>query len=143
MDYNFRVNPKDEFYCPKCNCTHINISQDKLLSLPNVLTIILNRGKGKQFVDKVDFDEIINIKKYVDDSFIDQDKFNYRLIGVSTHIGSSSNSGHYIAYCYKENEKKYYCFNDTYVTPVKFSDIKNDGEPCILFYRHTDENNEK
>ena len=142
LDYNFRVIQNNEFYCSKCNCTHKNKSQDRLLSLPNVLTIILNRGKGKQFVDNVDFDEIINIKKYVDDSFIDPDKknFNYRLIGVSTHIGSSSNSGHYIAYCYRENEKKYYCFNDTRVNPVKFSDIKNDDEPYILFYGHTEEN---
>ena len=142
LDYNFRVIQNNEFFCSKCNCTHKNKSQDRLLSLPNVLTIILNRGKGKKFLDSVDFDEIINIKKYVDDSFIDPDKknFNYRLIGVSTHLGSSSSSGHYIAYCYRENEKKYYCFNDTRATPVKFSDIKNDGEPYILFYGHTDEN---
>ena len=143
MDYNFRVIQNNEFYCSKCNKTHKNKSQDKLLSLPKVLTIILNRGKGKQFVDNVDFDKIINIKKYVDDTFIDSDnkKFNYKLIGVSTHIGSSSSSGHYIAYCYRENENKYYCFNDTSINPIKFDDMKNNGYPDILFYEQTDETN--
>ena len=143
MDYNFRVIQNNEFYCSKCNCTHKNKSQDRLLSLPKILTIILNRGKGKQYVDNVDFDKIINIKKYVDDTFIDSDKkkFNYKLIGVSTHIGSSSSSGHYIAYCYRENEKQYYCFNDTSAEPVKFKEIKSYGEPYMLFYEQTDETN--
>ena len=141
MDYNFRVVQNNEFYCSKCNCTHKNKSQDRLLSLPKVLTIILNRGLGKQFVDNVGFDKIINIKKYVDDTFIDSDKkkFNYKLIGVSTHLGS--NYGHYIAYCYRENEKQYYCFNDTSAEPVKFKEIKSYGEPYMLFYEQTDETN--
>ena len=141
FNYNFRVIQNNEFYCSKCECTHKNQSIDKLLSLPKVLTIILNRGKGKQFVDDVEFYETINIKKYVDDTFIDSNnkKFNYKLIGVSTHIGSSSNSGHYIAYCYREKENQYYCFNDTSVSPVKFKDLKTDNEPYILFYEQIDE----
>jgi len=145
FDYNFRTIDNNEFYCSKCECTHKNTSIDKLLSLPKVLTLILNRGKGKQFVDDVEFYETINIKKYVDSTFIDSNnkKFNYKLIGVSTHMGSSSNSGHYIAYCYRKKENKYYCFNDTSVRPVKFKDLKTDNEPYILFYEQIDEIDEK
>ena len=145
FDYNFRVIQSNEFYCSKCECTHKNKSQDKLLSLPKVLTIILNRGKGKQFVDDVEFYETINIQKYVDNTFIKpkKQKFNYKLIGVSTHMGSSSNSGHYIAYCYRKKENQYYCFNDTSVRPVKFKDLKTDNEPYILFYEQIDEIDEK
>ena len=141
FDYNFRVIQNNQFYCSKCECTHKSQSQDKLLSLPNVLTINLNRGKGKQFIDKIEFYEKINIQKYVDDTFIDSDKkkFNYKLIAVSIHFGPYSNFGQYIAYCYRENEKKYYCFNDTSVCPVKFKDLKNNGEPCILFYEQINE----
>ena len=98
FEYNFRVIEKNEFYCSKCENTHVNKSRDKILTLHKVLTIILNRGKGKQYVEKVEFYENINIKDYVDDTFIEDNKrkYNYKLIGVSTHLGSSSNSGHYI-----------------------------------------------
>ena len=140
FDYHFRELQNNEFYCYKCKCKHKNTSRDKLLSLPKVLTIILNRGKGKQFVDKVEFDEIIDIKKYVDDTFIKEKKrkFKYKLIGVSTHIGSSSDYGHYIAYCYRENEKQYYCFNDTSTRKINFNELKED-EPYILFYEKIDD----
>ena len=145
FDYNYREIQNNQFYCSKCNCMHTNTSKDKLLSLPKVLTLILNRGKGKKFVDKVDFEEIINIEKYVDDTFIKpkKRKYNYRLIGVSTHLGSSSNYGHYIAYCYRENEDQYYCFNDSNARKIKFEELK-DGEPYILFYEQIDDsiNNE-
>jgi ubiquitin C-terminal hydrolase len=140
FDYYFREIQNNEFYCSKCNCTHKSTSRDKLLSLPKVLTIILNRGKGKQFVDEVEFGETINIQKYVDDTFIKPKnrKFNYKLIGVSTHLGSSSNCGHYIAYCYREKEKKYFCFNDERARMISFEELKN-GEPYILFYEQMDD----
>ena len=143
FDYNFRVVEKNQFYCNKCECSHINKSKDKLLSLPKILTIILNRGKGKKYNGKVRFDEIIDIQKYVDDTFIEPDKrnFNYKLIAVSIHFGPYSNFGQYIAYCYRENEKKYYCFNDTNISIVDFEDIVNNGEPTILFYEQSDEEN--
>ena len=143
FDYNFRFISKNEFYCSKCECTHINNSQDKLVSLPKVLTLILNRGKGKQFYDKVIFYEKINIKKYIDDTFIEPKdrKYNYKLIGVSTHLGSSSNCGHYIAYCFLENKRNYYCFNDESCRKVDFEDLKH-GEPYILFYEQINDEND-
>ena len=54
FDYNFRVVEKNQFYCNKCECSHTNKSKDKLLSLPKILTIILNRGKGKNIMVKFD-----------------------------------------------------------------------------------------
>jgi len=140
FDYNFRVIENNEFYCSKCECTHKNKSIDKLLSLPKVLTIILNRGKGKQFVDDVEFYETINIKKYVDDTFIKPKKqnFNYKLIGVSSLLGSNLNSGHYIAYCFREKENQYFCFNDESARIISFNELKY-GEPYILFYEQIDD----
>ena len=141
FDFNYRIMPKNEFYCSNCQCTHINNSQDKIVSLPKILTLILNRGKGKQFYDKVIFYERINIKQYVDNTFIEAKdrKYNYKLIGVSTHSGvSSGTAGHYIAFCYREIENKYFCFNDTSVRQVKFEDLSY-GEPYILFYEQTNE----
>ena len=137
FEYNFREVDKDEFYCDKCKGSHKNKSQKKIISLPKVLTLILNRGKGKQFVNHIKFDEMINIEKYVDKSFIEKTKENYKykLIGISTHTGSSSDGGHYYSYCYRENNKKYYCFNDTNVRPVEIEELHDSyAQPCILFY---------
>ena len=143
FEYNYRSVANNEFYCSKCECTHINNSQDKIVSLPKVLTLILNRGKGKQYYDKVIFYETINIQRYVDDTFIEAKdrKYNYKLIGVSTHLGSSSNCGHYIAYCFFENENEYYCFNDESCRKVDFEDLKH-GEPYILFYEQINDTND-
>ena len=94
-------------------------------------------------MDKVEFGEKINIQEYVDDTFIEPEKrkYNYRLIGVSTHSGSSSSTGgHYIAYCYREKEQEYYCFNDTSTYRVTFDEIKKYAEPYILFYEQTNDN---
>ena len=140
FEHYFRLLDNNEFYCSKCDEFHKNKSQDKILSLPKVLTIILNRGKGKQFTNHVKIDEIINIEKYVDETFIEKKnrKYKYKLIGISTHTGSSSYAGHYYSYCYREKENKFYCFNDTTVMPVKKKEYLNDGysEPYILFYEH-------
>ena len=138
FEYNFRVVDENKFYCSKCEKTHNGKSLDKIISLPKVLTLILNRGKNKLFKNHVKFHEIINIEKYVDDTFIEKKnkKYKYKLIGVSTHTGSSSDYGHYYSYCYRENEKKYYLFNDTVVRPVNKLEYLYDGsgDPYILFY---------
>ena len=142
FEYNFRKVENNEFFCSKCECNHINTSQDKFVCLPKVLCLILNRGKGKQFVDKVEFYEKINIKKYVDDTFIrpKDRKYDYKLIGVSSHMGSSSDFGHYIAYCYRKSQDHYFCFNDESVTPVTFKEIAYD--PYILFYEQINYDND-
>ena len=142
FEYHFRKVENNEFFCSKCECNHINTSQDKFVCLPKVLCLILNRGKGKQFVDKVEFYEKINIKKYVDDTFIrpKDRKYDYKLIGVSSHMGSSSDFGHYIAYCYRKSQDHYFCFNDESVTPVTFKEIAYD--PYILFYEQINYDND-
>ena len=142
FDYNFRVVENNGFFCSRCQCPHTNYSQDKLISLPKVLCIILNRGKGKQFVDKIEFSETINIKKYVDETFINRNdrKYDYKLIGVSSHIGSSSDFGHYIAYCFRKTQDSYYCFNDEDAKAISFKDISHD--PYILFYEQINDDDE-
>ena len=53
-------------------------------------------------------------------------------------MGSSSNCGHYIAYCFREKENQYFCFNDESARIVSFNELKN-GEPYILFYEQIDD----
>ena len=57
----------------------------------------------------------------------------YELIGVCTHSGPSSSSGHYTACCLTDNNEYYY-FSDTHVRKANEDDLYKD-EPYLLFYR--------
>lgn len=138
FDFNFNNNEKKKFFCCKCNRQNNGDMNIKIMNVPKNLIIILHRGKDEKFEGNVDFDEYIDISKYIDDTFINKNKKNflYKLIGVSTHIGESSDEGHYIAFCYREKEKKYFCFNDKQTEEAEFEDLKNHA-PYILFYELT------
>ena len=123
----------NKIYCEKCQKFCEGIMKYNLYQPPNVLIILLNRGKGNEFKCDVDFPKILNIKDYVEEST--SDKF-YDLIGVICHIGKSSMEGHFIAYC-KHFDNKWYVFNDSFVSPHQEKVIYN-GTPYILFYQNRD-----
>jgi len=132
-------NGENSMYCNFCksqkNATYIN----RIYSLPPILIIILNRGKGNSFQCDVDFPLQINVQKYIQYS---KSNFNYSLIGVISHLGSSDMSGHFIAYCRHRITKEWYCYNDAIV--IRCDDQMNDykkGVPYILFYESTQGNN--
>ena len=110
------------------NSTYIK----NLHSLSPIVIIILNRGKANQFQCDVDFPEEINFKNYI---LNPQFNYEYNLIGVVTHFGTSDMGGHFIAYCKHRTLNEWYCYNDATVT--KIDDQKNGykkGVPYILFY---------
>ena len=52
-------------YCNYCKGQKIAFSTNYLFSLPPILVIILNRGKGKSFDCEVDFPEYLNLENFV------------------------------------------------------------------------------
>ena len=44
--------------------------------------------------------------------------YKYKLTGVITHLGESSMSGHFIAFCIDQTNKKWYKYNDSMVDEV-------------------------
>ena len=44
-------------------------------------------------------------------------------------------SGHFVAYCKNKIDKKWYLYNDSFVTPCKKNDEYKIGMPYILFYQ--------
>jgi len=122
---------ENQIFCNKCGkmCNAKGIS--KIYSSPYILILILNRGKGNQFDCDVDFKETLNIKKYVERNDCPTD---YELIGVISHLGESSMSGHFIADC-KHFDGKWYSFSDSSVTGPSNNYTKK-GTPYILFYQH-------
>ena len=114
-------------------------SKNVLFSLPPVLVLILNRGKGKSFDCDVDFPEFLNLQNFVN---YKKSIYEYRLRGVISHLGESGMSGHFIAYCRHRINNEWYCYNDATVT--KCQDQKNgfmNGTPYILFYESINNQN--
>lgn len=103
------------------------------------MVIILDRGKGKMFKGPV------KINKYLDlGQIITEPEYKYsslyRLICISTHKGTSSASGHYVANCLTDNGKYHY-FSDNYVEEIDNEDRLFYDEPYLLFYERVDDLN--
>jgi hypothetical protein len=132
----------NQIYCNNCRIMSNATTGNKLFTCPQVMTIILNRGKGLEF--KVDFEypPSINIDKYVILEPSYGTTYKYELIGVLSHYGESSMSGHFIAHCKSPVDGKWYCYNDAIVTPTDMPRSQNngnfDGIPYVLFYQRTD-----
>ncbi len=133
----FKYNEKQEiyssFYCNNCRQIYPAYNQSKLIYVPPTLIINLNRGKGIEFNVNIDFDEYLDVRKYVyaNDSF-----YFYELVGVICHFGTNDMGGHFIAYCKNSNNCEWYKYNDSIVTKCDFKEIKNSRLPYVLFYSY-------
>jgi ubiquitin carboxyl-terminal hydrolase 2/21 len=137
FDYYQKVELMDgenQMYCNYCNSNSPSYYSTTLYSSPQIFILILNRGRGNIYNVKLNFSEIINIGNYV------KMKVNtnliYHLYAIVTHIGPSSMSGHFIAFCKSPIDGKWYKFNDAIVDYVGDfnNNVSNFGTPYILFY---------
>ena len=78
------------------------------------------------------FPEKLNILNFV--SYKEGNTY-FELYAVICHIGPSSMSGHFVAYCKNKIDKKWYLYNDSLVTPCNKNDEYKNGMPYILFYQ--------
>ena len=133
----------NQIYCNNCNQMSDASNSNFFYSTPEVLTIILNRGKGLQFDVNFEYPLIINVEKYKLDKTCTNN--NYELIGVLSHIGPSGMSGHFIAICKSPENGKWYLYNDATVSEVKNpKNINNDSVesiPYVLYYQKKTQNN--
>ena len=137
----FHYNQKIDFmfgenamYCNYCQQTFNSCMSTILTVSPEVLIIILNRGKGIQYKIQIKFYEDLNLENFVEHK---ETGCKYKLIGVITHLGGSDMSGHFIAYCKDPISNQWYQFNDAMVNPVK--DFQKEvifyAMPYLLFYQ--------
>ena len=138
----FIYNQKSEYftgenrnYCNHCKQLSDSIYTCKVFSAPNILVIILNRGKGNIYNVKLDFTETIDITQFILQK--DKPKIIYNLYGVITHIGESGPNAHFIASCKSSIDNKWYRFNDSIVSPITNiqKEVIEFGTPYILFYQ--------
>lgn len=124
-----------DYYCNNCKrqviCNYTNIFS----ILPNIIIIILNRGKGLQYKVNISFEnENLGLKDYVEYC---KDESVYELIGLVTHYGESNASGHFTAKCKSPIDGYWYLYNDQIVTKIGYFDKDSfaQGNPYILFYK--------
>ena len=141
LDDCFRYNQKiDQFswdnamYCNNCHLQFPAVYKTILTTGPEILLIILNRGKGIQFDVKCEFVLQLNLYEYIE---IKSTGFMYDLVGVVTHLGEGASSGHFIAYCKSPIDHNWYKYNDDIVSPVFnfVEEVINYAMPYILFYQ--------
>ena len=133
-------------YCNKCHQLTIGKIRQNFYRLPNILIIVLNRGKNNSdFNEEFDFPEFLDFNN--SNIVIDQQsKKKFYLMSVIKHLGESGSSGHFIAYV-RKNMNTFLCYNDSFVNEVSVGDamrykISNKEEekitPYILFYHYCD-----
>ena len=137
FDYDQKMNymiGQNKMYCNFCKNNTDCIMRTTLVTGPEVLILLLNRGKGIQYNVKINFVEYLNLENYIE---MKDNGFNYELFGVITHIGESGQGGHFIAYCRDPFTNEWSKFNDAIVTEVKsFKDeILDFANPYLLFYQ--------
>ena len=121
-------------YCNYCKHTCNNSMRTLLCTGPEILIIILNRGKGIEFKVKINFYEDLNLTNFIS---MPNTGYIYKLIGVITHMGESGMGGHFIAYCKNPINYMWNRYNDSTVTPVNDfkSEVIDYAMPYLLFYQ--------
>ena len=132
---------ENAMYCNYCKQTCSSNMCTILATGPEILIIILNRGKGNEFKVKLNFTPFLDLTHYIE---MGNTGCQYELIGVITHIGESSMSGHFIAYCKEYWTNTWLKFNDAMVDPVKNfqNEVIDFAMPYLLFYKkiHNNQN---
>ena len=124
------MNGENAMYCNKCKAIIDCITWTNLVTGPEILILLLNRGKGKEFDIKIIFDEDLDLTKYIENGC------KYKLMGVISHLGESGMGGHFIAYCKDPITKKWYKYNDSLVNEVTNfkEEVIDFAMPYLLFY---------
>jgi ubiquitin C-terminal hydrolase len=137
FDYDRKINcmfGENSMYCNYCkqntNCQMCTC----LTTGPEILILLLNRGKGIEFDVKIIFPEDLNLYNYIE---YKNTGCIYKLIGVITHIGESGMGGHFIAYCKDPISLSWYKYNDAIVSEVQDfqKEVINFAMPYLLFYQ--------
>jgi ubiquitin C-terminal hydrolase len=92
----------------------------------------LNFGCGNSNKKYGIFPEQLNIKEF---ATFKLGITVYELYAVICHLGPSSMSGHFVAYCKNSIDNKWYLYNDAIVNLCSRAQQYNDGMPYILFYK--------
>ena len=133
--FKYNQNTKLFTYCNICKQASDSNYTSKIFESPNILILILDRGRGNAINAKLDFYEIIDITQFV--LLKDKPQLIYELYGVISYIGERGPNAQFMASCKSPIDNKWYRYNDALVNPI--NDFKKEvidfATPHILFYQ--------
>ena len=142
------LDEENKWFCSRCK-DHVQATKAmKIYKAPMILIIALKRFKsfshGMKNGELVDFPiKGLDIEKYVEipcnnekSSTKTKTCYKYDLFAVSNHFGSLA-GGHYTAFALNSEFNKWFCFDDSSVSPAKDIDIVSSAA-YVLFYRRQD-----
>ena len=121
----------NQIYCNNCRRQANASTRNRIFTSPEVMTIILNRGKGLEFNFEFEYPLNLDLDKFLQDK---NSNNKYELISVLTHIGPSGIAGHFIAFCKSPVNDKWYCYNDSDVQEVADPRIDNNDQILNLYH---------
>ena len=124
--------------CTKCN-QEINLKEEtKIIKLPEILIFTLERYQGETNNINIIPDEIIDMKKYIDES-LKIENTKYQLFAVNIRLGKNINFGHEI--CQVKRNGIWYEINDLHFKKIK--NLSHFDSSYGLFYRKNKNEQEK
>ena len=134
-----KLEPGNEWYCPKCKKHTLATKKMELYYLPKILIICFKRFIRESYrwrKNEVEVDYPIN-KLNMGEYMIGPDKSHsiYNLFAVSQHYGSTG-FGHYTAIC--KNFDKWYSYNDSSIHPCSEHEAKSQAAYVLFYRRETD-----
>ncbi len=109
----------NQYFCEGCNTKRDATRCVRLLELPPVLNMQLNRfifdmqtGRKKKLNSSVQFPEQVDMSSYLRQK---EGTSVYCLTGVLMHVGAEANHGHYLAHIQEARSGQWFKFSDTVV----------------------------
>ncbi|KAI3859498.1 hypothetical protein MKW92_005756 [Papaver armeniacum] len=132
------LDESNKYKCDKCEKLVSARKQMSILQSPNILVIQLKRFEGI-FGGKIDrkiaFEEGLVLSNYMCRESQDPHP-EYNLFGTIVHAGYSPDSGHYYAYV-KNAMDRWYCCNDSHVSPSTVDEVLSEKVYILFFSRVT------
>ncbi|XP_022929032.1 ubiquitin carboxyl-terminal hydrolase 9-like isoform X1 [Cucurbita moschata] len=134
------LGPDDMWYCPRCKEHRQATKKLDLWKLPEIIVFHLKRFSYSRYLKNkldtfVDFPiHNLDLSKYVKSN--DGKSYLYNLYAISNHYGGLG-GGHYTAYAKLIDEKRWYHFDDSHVSPVGEEEIKTSAA-YLLFYQRVE-----
>jgi ubiquitin C-terminal hydrolase len=119
-------------YCRACGKIFDRQQKIRIGSLPQLLILSIQRinfGNLNKNNSKVQFEETLNMRNYVDDDIFDGKSTSFRLWGIVCHKGNFQ-GGHY--YSYVKINGIWFCFDDDNVSEK--NPEFNSSDVYSLFY---------
>ncbi|MEW5298615.1 MAG: hypothetical protein WDW36_001715 [Sanguina aurantia] len=133
-----QLGKEDTWFCGKCK-QHVQAEKKlDIWSLPQVLIIHLKRfSYSRTSRDKLDTRVEYPLEGLDLSSVVmtgQQVPPTYDLFAVSNHFGSLG-GGHYTAYACLPEDRSWYCYDDSHVSPADPLAVANNSAAYVLFYR--------